>query len=208
MTFITICQDLLSQDDCTQLIDHFKQDNRKKPGETVDGNLESQYDKISTDLYCNLLDPLDQSYNKLILPAVKTLIQQIKDEYQFLNYCGLWQITSDYNIQLYTDQQGYFTPHCEQGSSYPYRMMAWTIYLNNSPCGTEFPYQEMIVNATQGQGVIWPASWTHPHKGVTPNIGHKYIVTGWCEFFQPDIMPRLSEPWSDHALRTPPQQGS
>mgnify|MGYP002006084731 CR=1 FL=1 len=54
-----------------------------------------------------------------------------------------------------TDQQGYFSPHCEQGAAYPHRMMAWTLYLNDSPCGTEFPYQEMIVHATQGQGAIW-----------------------------------------------------
>ena len=200
MTFITICQDLLSSDDCTQLINQFNQDDRKKQGETVDGNLDAQHDKISTDLQCNFLDTSYQSYNELILPPVKTLVEQIKDQYTFLHYCGYWQITSDYNIQHYTDQQGYFSPHCEQGAAYPHRMMAWTLYLNDSPCGTEFPYQEMIVHATQGQGAIWAASWTHPHKGVTPNIGDKYIVTGWCEFFNPDIPPRLSTPWISHPV--------
>ena len=31
---------------------------------------------------------------------------------------------------------------------------------------------------------MWSAGWTHPHKGVTPNVGDKYIVTGWCEYFE------------------------
>ena len=42
------------------------------------------------------------------------------------------------------------------------------------------------VEAEQGKGVIWPAGWTHPHKGVTPNIGNKYIATGWFEYYDPD----------------------
>jgi hypothetical protein len=33
-----------------------------------------------------------------------------------------------------------------------------------------------------GRAAIWSAAWTHVHKGVTPNIGDKYIATGWCQF--------------------------
>ena len=29
---------------------------------------------------------------------------------------------------------------------------------------------------------MWPAYWTHPHKGVTPNVGDKYIATGWLNY--------------------------
>ena len=57
--------------------------------------------------------------------------------------------------------------------------LAWMVYLNDAASGTEFPYQEMIVEPKEGRTVIWPAGWTHPHKGVTPNEGIKYIATGW-----------------------------
>ena len=38
------------------------------------------------------------------------------------------------------------------------------------------------VNAKMGRCVIWPAAWTHVHRGVTPNKGLKYIVTGWVTY--------------------------
>ena len=64
----------------------------------------------------------------------------------------------------------------------PQRILAWMIYLNDAECGTEFPYQDITLEAKAGRLALWPAAWTHPHKGVTPNIGNKYIATGWYEY--------------------------
>ena len=58
-------------------------------------------------------------------------------------------------------------------------MLAWMVYLNDASSGTEFPYQNMTIQAKTGRTVIWPAAWTHPHRGVIPNVGVKYIATGW-----------------------------
>ena len=84
-----------------------------------------------------------------------------------------------YNLQKYEQGEGFFSLHNEQSGSYPYRLLAWMVYLNDAKSGTEFPYQEMTVTPKEGRTVIWPAGWTHPHKGVTPNEGIKYIATGW-----------------------------
>jgi prolyl 4-hydroxylase len=84
-----------------------------------------------------------------------------------------------YNLQKYEEGEGFFSLHNEQSGSYPYRLLAWMVYLNDATSGTEFPYQEMTVTPKEGRTVIWPAGWTHPHKGVTPNKGTKYIATGW-----------------------------
>ena len=72
--------------------------------------------------------------------------------------------------------------HNESSGTYPYRILAWMVYLNDAVSGTEFPYQERTVTPKTGRTAIWPAGWTHPHKGVTPNMGVKYIATGW--FYQ------------------------
>ena len=42
--------------------------------------------------------------------------------------------------------------------------------------------QNKISEAKAGRLVIWPSAWSHPHKGVTPNKGLKYIATGWYCF--------------------------
>ena len=112
------------------------------------------------------------------------------------------------NIQYYTDGEGYSQAHCEHSSTYPNRMLAWMIYLNNAKCGTEFPYQQIKVRALRGQGAMWSAAWTHPHKGVTPNVGDKYIVTGWCNYYKqnyitdpPKDLPHLSPQWFTDIVR-------
>jgi hypothetical protein len=45
---------------------------------------------------------------------------------------------------------------------------------------TEFLYQQTRLRPQQNQMIVWPAAYTHAHRG---NVVHgencKYIVTGW-----------------------------
>lgn len=77
---------------------------------------------------------------------------------------------------------GYHRWHSERfGMATTERVLAWTIYLNDVREGgeTEFMYQGKRVNAKQGRIVIWPAGWTHVHRGNPPLSNTKYILTGW-----------------------------
>ena len=38
------------------------------------------------------------------------------------------------------------------------------------------------MNAVKGRCVIWPAFWTHMHKGVVSKTETKYIATGWISY--------------------------
>ena len=178
------CINILNQDSCDRLIDMFNNDIRKTPGLTGFG-VSSEY-KISTELPCVFGDNQWEKYNKLIIPGIQSIVKHMKEKYSFIEW-GLesWEICNQYNIQHYKDGEGYFRMHCEHSFPQPYRMMAWMIYLNDAECGTEFPYQNTVVKAERGKGVIWSAGWTHPHKGVTPNVGDKYIATGWFNFYKP-----------------------
>ena len=40
-------------------------------------------------------------------------------------------------------------------------------------------YQKRRIEPEPGTIVIWPAQWTHQHKGNMVLEGNKYIVTGW-----------------------------
>jgi hypothetical protein len=56
------------------------------------------------------------------------------------------------------------------------------IYLNDMPDGeaeTEFFHQRRRIKPTAGTVVIWPAGFTHTHKGNTVLTQDKYILTGW-----------------------------
>lgn len=77
---------------------------------------------------------------------------------------------------------GYHRWHSERfGMNTVERVLAWTIYLNDVTEGgeTEFLYQGLRVSPKHGRIVIWPAGWTHVHRGNPPLSNTKYILTGW-----------------------------
>jgi len=124
----------------------------------------------------------DVSVNGDVYELVQSALTQYTSKYDYLNMLNkssYWRLCPMYNIQRYNEGEGFFSLHNEQSGSYPYRLLAWMVYLNDAVSGTEFPYQDMVVSPAAGRTVIWPAGWTHPHKGVTPNVGVKYIATGW-----------------------------
>ena len=45
---------------------------------------------------------------------------------------------------------------------------------------TEFLYQKLRVPPKENTCIIWPAGFTHPHRGnVVYGNKSKYIITGW-----------------------------
>ena len=80
---------------------------------------------------------------------------------------------------------GYHQWHYEDGQFlYRDRVLAWMIYLNTIPTdnggGTDFLHQKLTLQPTEGTIVLWPASYTHVHRGgfLTGEIP-KFIATGW-----------------------------
>lgn len=80
---------------------------------------------------------------------------------------------------------GYHKWHCENGVfMYRDRVLTWMIYLNDIPPenggSTEFLYQKLALHPKKGTIVLWPAAYTHMHRGgfLTGPID-KYIATGW-----------------------------
>ena len=88
-------------------------------------------------------------------------------------------------IQHYKKNQGFKTWHCENNGTNEYRKrhLVFMTYLNTvKNAGTDFLYQNLTTKATQGLTLIWPAGWTHTHKGQISKTDEKYIVTGWYSF--------------------------
>lgn len=83
--------------------------------------------------------------------------------------------------------QGYHVWHAENSAPmYRGRDLVWTVFLNDVAEGgeTEFLYQKRRVPPRQGSVLVWPAAFTHTHRGNPPLSGTKYIATGWwstCE---------------------------
>ena len=94
-------------------------------------------------------------------------------------------LMQDSKIQKTVPGQGYHVWHHEHGTSgrAPRRLLAFSLYLNDVAEGgeTEFLYQKIRFKPIMGQLLIWPAYFTHAHRGNQPLSGEKYLLTGWIE---------------------------
>lgn len=80
---------------------------------------------------------------------------------------------------------GYHVWHHEQGNDdNAGRVLVYMLYLNSlkeEQAGeTEFLYQQLRFKPTENQMILWPASYTHVHRGnAVFGENSKYVVTGW-----------------------------
>lgn len=80
---------------------------------------------------------------------------------------------------------GYHIWHCEQGKdAHAGRAVVYMLYLNtlaSDQAGeTEFLYQQTRYQPVENTMILWPAGYTHLHRGNTVfGEKSKYVVTGW-----------------------------
>ena len=141
-----------------------------------------QLNSYST-LQYNSIVPIIQKY----LVELKSVCDKYINQYKWCNEYSPFMVTEGFNIQHYKPNEGYFAWHTERGSSHiPYcnRHLVWMTYLNDVTDGgeTEFYYQNIKTKPQKGLTVIFPADWTHTHRGITSKTQNKYIITGWYNF--------------------------
>lgn len=104
------------------------------------------------------------------------------EEYEQLHAYRYQQIYL--NLQKTKPGQGYHQWHSETGGQgNNQRLLATMMYMNDVEEGgeTEFLYQSKRYKPTKGTFLIWPAGFTHTHRGNPPLSGEKYIATSWVE---------------------------
>lgn len=93
-----------------------------------------------------------------------------------------------FNLQKTVPGQGYHVWHCEDAGQCMSRRLVSMMYLNEGFEGgeTEWLYQSRREIPKTGRVVIWPATFTHTHRGNPPLNGEKYIATSWFHHM-PDL---------------------
>ena len=118
--------------------------------------------------------------------ALQNVLENYMDKYKpHLNNVNRFFIQSNVKIQRYEKDEGYHGWHCENGGNEKFlkRHLVFMTYLNDvEDGGTEFDYQKTTVPAKKGLTLIWPAIWTHTHRGQVSKTKEKTIVTGWYYF--------------------------
>lgn len=192
---IGVYEEALSFDKCDKLISAFNESseksNRKKELESFlkhnnkDKNfkLTAPFDytqKNDTLIYLENTHPL---YNNTIDFLLKETLTPYIEKYfrakDFKDYA-----IKEIKIQKTLPSQGFHVWHFENNHSkgdVGIRLLAYTIYLNDVEEGgeTEFLFQSKRIKSTKGTVCLFPAYFTHTHRGNPPLSGEKYIATGW-----------------------------
>lgn len=86
-------------------------------------------------------------------------------------------------MQRYTKNKGRYVYHNDFRSDWmakKYRVITFLWYINDVEEGgeTEF-WASHRIKPEAGKLLLFPATWTYPHRGMMPISNDKYIVTGW-----------------------------
>lgn len=138
----------------------FMIDNNPKELQVSNSNIYNEMSRIlkhALDIYISEYSVLDQV------------------EYGFFNY----------RIQKTQIGGGYHVWHHERGKrENESRFITAILYLNNVHSGgeTEFLYYPKRVKPKAGRLILFPAEYTHAHRGNPPISNDKYIITTWGNY--------------------------
>ena len=93
-----------------------------------------------------------------------------------------------FKVHKVKEKQGFHAWHYENPSyDTRDRFLAFMTYLQTPLEGgeTEFLYQSKRIDPVVGRTLVWPAGFTHVHRGNPPLKGEKIYVTGWFNICPP-----------------------
>ena len=133
------------------------------------------------------LEDYSQQHTEKVQKYVFDYLELYKKKYFSYENCKYTEYSAPFiKVQKTEPQGGYHIWHCEVDSiQHVSRSLVWMIYLNDVPKGegeTEFLWQGLRVQPKKGTLLIWPAQFTHTHRGNPVYNCTKYVATGWIEY--------------------------
>jgi hypothetical protein len=167
---------------CNDLINYFENNPDKFEGRSAHGVDKSVKD--STDCYLRDVDLSNRYFEQL-----RIIADGYVEKFPFCDNYSPWGIIDSINIQKYLPGGGFHAWHTERATYLApnsSRHLVFMTYLNTVENGgeTEFFHQDIKIKPQKGLTVIWPADWTHTHRGCPASTETKYIITGWFNFIE------------------------
>lgn len=181
------CWDLEVPDLCDRLVEYFERHrDDQSPGFVGLGAVDTSSKKsIDIRISPSVISKPGNELFKEYLHHLNACFWDYLENWDYLKSFLEKVHIGDFNIQKYDDGGHFGQLHAERTMlSNAHRMLVWMTYLNDVPAGgeTEFPYFDLKVIPVKGKTLIWPAEWTHAHRGCVVERGPKYIITGWMHF--------------------------
>ena len=181
--FVIVIDDLISKEDCElyiEWIEHYishsvmlKESDKLHDRDhfTMNFNNHHSYDLLSGD-----------NLSLKFLPSISASINDYLNQFSVLGRERL--LIYDTKVKKIPIGGGFHNWHYENsGLHTSHRRLVIQLYLNTIEEGgeTEFLYINKRIKAHQGRLIIFPAAFTHTHRGNPPIGQDKYIVSTWAK---------------------------
>ena len=173
---------------CDELIAYFESNKSRQKrgvtglGENIDLKNSIDISMLPKEIKLPGNEAFDGYFNNLF-----SCYQDYTVEWPFLAKFADNLEVGNFNLQRYQSGQHFQNLHTERSSlENLHRIFAWMTYLNDveedEGGSTYFSHYDLEVQPRKGLTLIWPAEWTHAHKGNVLKSDSKYIITGWMHF--------------------------
>ena len=168
-----------SRDECKEIIEYIN---------FFENNQILEYDKSALELEDHKVVNVTHDYDlgassklaTMLFPGFKPCVTEYLESISILRSKKF--LLHDLKLKKIPAGGGFHNWHYENGSlSVATRQFVVQLYLNDDFDGgeTEFLYQQRREESVAGDIIIFPASYTHTHRGNPPLGGDKYIATSW-----------------------------
>lgn len=186
--FIGLYKNIVSYDICDEIIEKFSKlmeitvsSPKIWKGDSQFNGPQYKLGKLGRSDTSLLLENFDRDLTVHYSQYLSACLQHYVEYYDPLKKEILY--SPNFKLQKTSPGGGYHVWHCESANiETANRVLAWMTYLNDVPDGegeTEFFYQKRRIKPSKGTTLIWPAHFTHLHRGLTVLTQDKYILTGW-----------------------------
>lgn len=186
--YIQIFENTLSKDICQQIIKDFEL-NRNSWKNGITGSGYDHFNKITKELSFD--EGYLDKYNYLLHNVIRIYLLK------YMKYLKLIYFDSDlhdkgFQLQKYIKNEGLFKNHTDNSIELTNkvdlslsnievsnRIITFIFYLNDVQEGGETVFLNFKIKPKQGSLLLFPSTWTYPHRGEMPISNDKYIITGW-----------------------------
>jgi hypothetical protein len=187
--FIGVFSEVYPEGFCQHLISEFDRNQKlgagtdRQNGEGADKHRKNDYQIFSNGKNINFESFEGNNTIDMFFTGLQNCFEVYTNEFSTLKSIKI--NCNNMKMQKTSSGGGYHVWHGEQGNgAQANRGLVYMLYLNTVPVEsngeTEFLYQQRRINPVENTMVLWPAAFTHTHRG-NPVYGdnHKYIITGW-----------------------------
>lgn len=191
--FISIFRDVFPEGFCEHLISEFDKAQEQGAGyfrtesEQAKKHRKDDYHIFSHGRNLGFENFQNEKVINVFFNGLQKCFELYTEQFSVLTEIKL--VTREVKLQKTTSGGGYHIWHFERGNNpdNSNRSLVFMLYLNTLPVEangeTEFLYQQKRINPVANTMLIWPADFTHVHRG-NPVYGDntKYVATGWFSY--------------------------